>query len=182
MTVETMPGIQDRLTFDFVRNKQMTPILLITQMSSISAMKLQILLFIANIFIGNALNASCPQAYCDNDDINTEPVVNSSLLCPNLIPETLATFQYSYNGTNYTLIELRGPFDPLDAADLVIAVPHGGDLRDAVDDFIDDRITNGLYCPSGCKTSKDSYTKEISEVSFDNFYIETLLEQMHTRQ
>lgn len=112
-----------------------------------------------------ALDASCPGAYCGNDAVNTEPLVDSANVCPNLVPETLSTFKYLHNGVNYTLIEIRGPSDPLDAADLVIAAPHGGDLRDEVDDFIEDRNTSGSYCPDGCKTSKDSYTKEIAEVS-----------------
>lgn len=111
-----------------------------------------------------ALDASCPGAYCGNDAVNTEPLVDSANVCPNLVPETLSTFKYLHNGVNYTLIELRGPSDPLDAADLVIAAPHGGDLRDEVNYFIEDRATSGSYCPDGCKTSKDSYTKEIAEL------------------
>ena len=53
-----------------------------------------------------------------------------------------------------------------DAADLVISAPHGGDLKPEIN-VIPDRDTSGPYCPSGCKTSKDSYTKEVSEVSND---------------
>jgi hypothetical protein len=128
-------------------------------------MKLQTLLVFSKLCSTNALDASCPEAYWDNEAVNTEPIVDSSILCPNLVPETLATFKYLYSGVNYTLIELRGPSDPRDAADLVIAAPHGGNLEDEVDDFIDDRAEDGVYCPDGCKTSADSFTKEIAEVS-----------------
>ena len=55
--------------------------------------------------------------------------MDSSTICPNLVPETT---------------ELKGPSDPLDAADLVIAAPHGGDLEDEVDGFIDDRAEVGV--------------------------------------
>lgn len=128
-------------------------------------MKLQILFFFGNMYSAKGLSASCPQAYCGNDAVNWEPSVDSANLCPNLVPETLATFKYLIDGTNYTLIELMGPEDPLDAADLVISAPHGGDLEEEVDGIIDDRAESGPYCPDGCKTSKDSYTKEIAEVS-----------------
>lgn len=126
---------------------------------------LQILFALAEIYSINGLSASCPEAYCGNDTVISEPVVNSAALCPNLQAETLATFKFLHNGVNYTLIELLGPLNSLDAADLVIAAPHGGDLKEEVDGFIDDRATTGMYCPDGCKTSKDSYTKEIAEVS-----------------
>jgi hypothetical protein len=135
-------------------------------------MKLQTLLVFAKLCSTNALDASCPEAYCDNEVVNTEPIVDSSILCPDLVPETLATFKYLHNGVNYTLIELRGPSDPRDAADLVIAAPHGGNLRDDVDGFIDDRAEDGVYCPDGCKTSADSFTKEIAEVSLMFYLLE----------
>ena len=48
------------------------------------------------------------------------------------------------------------------AANLVITSPHGGDLKPS---YIPNRSTSGKYCPSsGCKTSKDSYTLQISEL------------------
>lgn len=128
-------------------------------------MKLQTLLVFVKLYSTNALDASCPEAYCGNEVVNTEPILDSSILCLNLVPETLATFKYLHNGVNHTLIELKGPSDPLDAADLVIAAPHGGNLEDEVDDFIGDRAEDGVYCPDGCKTSADSFTKEIAEVS-----------------
>ena len=79
---------------------------------------------------------------------------------------TLATHEYN----NKVLIELRGParngvYNLSDAADLVITAPHGGDCDDDEGcDFIPDRNETGQYCPKGCKTAADSYTRQISEL------------------
>lgn len=100
---------------------------------------------------------TCPQQHCAGDAVNTAAIVDSSTVCPNLIATTLATF--THNGD--VLIELTGPADMADAADLVITSPHGGYLEPS---YIPDRGTSGPYCPSsGCKTVRDSYTLEISE-------------------
>ncbi|KAL7526626.1 hypothetical protein ACHAXR_001570 [Thalassiosira sp. AJA248-18] len=55
-----------------------------------------------------------------------------------------------------------------DAADLVITAPHGGAFEPA---YIPTRSTdNPTYCPSsGCKTSKDTNTLEISELLQSKF-------------
>ena len=79
---------------------------------------------------------------------------------------TLATYEHN----NKLLIELKGPartgvYSPADAADLVIIAPHGGDCDDDEGcDFIPDRSRTGPYCPDGCTTAADSYTREISEL------------------
>ena len=65
------------------------------------------------------------------------------------------------------LIELTGPSDPINAADLVITAPHGGSMEPV---FIPNRLTSGLFCPTeGCKTDKDSYTLEISQLLQSKF-------------
>ena len=129
-------------------------------------MKLQLFLIGCSIYSISGLDESCPDAYCASDIISTEPTIDSSTECPNLVAETLATFTYNNNGIDDVLIELRGPSNMADAADLVIAAPHGGDLKP---DYIPDRATSGTYCPKGCKTAKDSYTKEISELLQEKF-------------
>ena len=129
----------------------------------IHTMKLQLLLSALCLSIYHSAYAvvTCPDSFCANEVVNTAPiVVDPSQECPGLTWVTLDTFTYN----NEVLIELRGPSDMSYAADLVITAPHGGDMKPT---YIPDRETSGTsdYCPtSGCKTSKDSYTKEISEV------------------
>jgi hypothetical protein len=65
-------------------------------------------------------------------------------------------FKYLHNGVNYTLTELKGPSDPLDAANLIIAAPPGGELEDEVDGFIDDRTEVGV-----CIVQMDSRHQQI---------------------
>jgi hypothetical protein len=105
---------------------------------------------------------TCPQQHCANDVVTTFPVVNSTAICPGLAATTLATFVYN----NVVLIELTGPSDPVNAADMVITAPHGGSL---VPTYIPDRQTTGPFCPEGCKTDKDSGTLEISRLLQSKF-------------
>ena len=101
-----------------------------------------------------ALDAACPDTYCSSEVVTTTPTINSEIECPDLAWETLDTFTYNNNGVDEVLIELRGPSNMADAADLVISAPHGGYLEP---DYIPTRTWG--------KTARDSYTKEISEVS-----------------
>mmetsp|Transcript_24169 Transcript_24169/g.52129 ORF Transcript_24169/g.52129 Transcript_24169/m.52129 type:complete len:397 (-) Transcript_24169:100-1290(-) len=131
-------------------------------------MKIQLFLVASAISSIHGLDQACHNdRYCANDVVNTEPTIDSSIICPDLAATTLMSFTYlNDDGTEDVLIELRGPSDMADAADLVITAPHGGDLKP---DYIDDRATSGTYCPSGCKTAKDSYTKEVSELLQQKF-------------
>ena len=130
-------------------------------------MKLQLFLLTIGSSIYHSAYAvvTCPDSLCANEVVNTAPiVVDPSQECPGLTWITLDTFTYNNNGVDDVLVELRGPSDMAYAADLVITAPHGGDMKPT---YIPDRETSETsdYCPtSGCKTSKDSYTKEISEV------------------
>ena len=102
----------------------------------------------------NKPTLTCPQQYCTNDIITT----TSSTGCAGLVATTLATFVFQ----GEVLIELTGPSNPINAADLVITAPHGGSKEP---EFIPNRQTSGSFCPTeGCKTDKDSYTLEISQL------------------
>jgi len=128
-------------------------------------MKLQLLLLtLGSSIFHSAYAVVCPDSFCASEVVNTAIVVDPSQECPGLTWETLDTFTYNNNGADDVLVELRGPSDMSYAADLVITAPHGGDMKPT---YIPDRETSETsdYCPTGgCKTSKDSYTKEISEV------------------
>lgn len=117
-------------------------------------MKLQLFLVVSAFKATHALDEACPDSHCTIEP-NTEPTVDSAIICPDLAYTTLDTFEYDGD----VLIELRGPADVNDAADLVISAPHGGDLRP--DDYIDWRTWG--------KTLKDSYTKEVSELLQEKF-------------
>ena len=129
-------------------------------------MKLKLIFFLSSTIyhnpVVNGLDTSCPNNYCASDTApSIEPTIDSSVVCPDLQWTTLA--DYTYNGVK--LIELRGPADADYAADLLITAPHGGGewKDDGGVNGIPDRVTSGPYCPSGCKTSKDVSTLEISE-------------------
>jgi hypothetical protein len=69
---------------------------------------------------------------------------------------------YTENGNNDVLIRLLGPSDPTVASNVIITVPHGGSLQPS---YMGDRTTSDpTYCNPSCVISKDSYTKEISEL------------------
>ncbi len=100
-------------------------------------------------------HATCPRRHCANGVVTT--AIANGGTCPGLVAITLASFVYQGD----VLIELIGPSDPANAANLVITSPHGGDRRPS---YIPDRQTSGPYCPSdGCSTDKDTNTLEISQ-------------------
>lgn len=130
-------------------------------------MKLLLFLLGSSISSIDGFNHTCPDAFCGIDQVSSWPTGDYSVECPGLAAETLATFEYLKNdGSIGVLIELRGPANMTDAADLVISAPHGGGLKP---NYIDDRATMGQYCPNGCKTAADGYTIPISEVSSYRF-------------
>lgn len=92
---------------------------------------------------------TCPEQYCPAVSPISAPNVDQC----SLSLESLAI--YTAPGTSDVLIELKGPSNPSDALNLVIAAPHGGSLKPG---YISDRSGNGIV------TSKDSYTLEMAEL------------------
>ncbi len=93
---------------------------------------------------------TCPEQYCTSTANEALPsdVDHCDL-------ELVTLDSYTAPGTDDVLIELRGPLNSTDALDLVIAAPHGGGLKPS---YIDSRSGSGI------RTSKDSYTLEVSEL------------------
>ena len=85
-------------------------------------MKLLLLLLGSSISSINGFNHTCPDEFCGTDQVSSWPTVDSTVECPDLAAETLATFEYlKEDGSIDTLIELRGPANMADVADLVIS-------------------------------------------------------------
>jgi hypothetical protein len=96
---------------------------------------------------------TCPEQYCTSTRKLEEALPRRDLDQCDLTMVSLAN--YTAPDTDDVLIELRGPLNSADALDLVIAAPHGGGLKPS---YIDSRSGSGI------KTSKDSYTLEVSEL------------------
>jgi hypothetical protein len=109
---------------------------------------------------------TCPEHNCASDAPTTAATVDSAALCPNLEPITIARWPETGNDI---YIELTGPANMADAADLIITSPHGGDLKPedpAINTLVfADRTENHVSCPSsGCVIAKDSYSLQISDL------------------
>ena len=96
---------------------------------------------------------TCPEQYCTSTRKLEETLPRRDVVQCDLELVTLAS--YIAPGTTDMLIELKGPLNSADALDLVIAAPHGGGLKPS---YIDNRSGSGI------RTSKDSYTLEVSEL------------------
>jgi len=102
-------------------------------------------------------DASCPEQHCAKEAVTFGPF-------PECVSADLGLVEiqtYSY-GNDVPLIKLLGPANPGDAAGIVLTVAHGGSLKPS---YIPSRSSSrhSEYCPSsGCKTFRDSYTKEIA--------------------
>jgi hypothetical protein len=98
---------------------------------------------------------SCPASQCAGVTATVAPTITTSCSL------TAVSLQKHLHTNGDVLVELFGPASSVDAADLVMSVPHGGNFKPT---YMPDRsTTHPTYCPtSGCKTSADSNTKEIA--------------------